>query len=361
MEVRSPLTGARGVCLPFADFCEPICRREEFGVRSSEIADRSSENSSVDSPSPLSPLLSPLSELRTPNSELRLLMLAAAVELGRDRGWRYLEFRGEVPGFGSFESGFGPPTPSVTLWEHLVELSPDPDTLLSRCDPGTRRAIRKAERSGVRVEIRDDLSALREYYRLHGLTRRKHGLPPQPWRFFQRIHEHLLARGKGFVALARSGERREKSGERSSESGDGVSDEIHGISHSPLSELRAIAGAVFLLHGDSAIYKFGGSDDRFLGLRPNNLVMWQSILRCRELGVRRLSLGRTDLRQEGLRRFKSGWGSIEERRHYYRLDLRSNRWVPERDLRFGWHNHAFRALPLFAARWAGRILYPHLD
>jgi len=33
-----------------------------------------------------------------------------------------------------------------------------------------------------------------EYYRLHCLTRKRHGLPPQPTGFFQKIQEHIIAK-----------------------------------------------------------------------------------------------------------------------------------------------------------------------
>ena len=87
---------------------------------------------------------------------------------------------------------------------------------------------------------------VREFYRLNCLTRREHGLPPQPFRFFRtspgacpgkRVRDPLLARHKE----------------------------------------KAIAGAVFLHFAGKAIYKYGASDRRYQELRPNNLVFREGI------------------------------------------------------------------------------------
>lgn len=349
------------------------------------------------------PPLAPSSQLLAPNSSSQLqapsvssdstasfdVLLEAALQVARSRRWRYLEWRG----------GTCPPpdaTPSTTVWSHTVDLTADEPELLQRLEGSTRRALRKAEKSGVTIRFATDAQAMVEYYRLHCLTRRKHGLPPQPYRFFKKIHEHLIAKGQGFVALAERGVGRQQSAVSSQESGDKdvgagswkleagreacapdrsltPSSQLLAPDAAPLSPNSnllspasrragaAIAGAVFLRLGLSALYKFGASDERFQELRPNNLLMWRSLLHCRELGCTSVHLGRTNLGQEGLRRFKLGWGAREERIDYYRFDLRRGAYVREAALNEGWHNRVFGCLPLSTNRLAGAILYPHLD
>ena len=85
-----------------------------------------------------------------------------------------------------------------------------------------------------------------QFYKLHRRTRRRHGAPPQPFRFFDNIYRHLIEVGSGFITLA---------------SRDG----------------KAVAGAVYLTHGKNAVYKFGASDERYNQYRANNLVMWEAI------------------------------------------------------------------------------------
>lgn len=69
------------------------------------------------------------------------------------------------------------------------------------------RAIRKATRSGLTVQLQRDLDSVRAFYRLHCLTRRRQGVPVQPWRFFALLHEGLIAKGLGMVAVANVGDR----------------------------------------------------------------------------------------------------------------------------------------------------------
>jgi hypothetical protein len=165
------------------------------------------------------------------------------------------------------------------------------------------------------------------YYRLHCATRWHHGLPPQPWSFFRKLHEHVIAPGKGIVALAEF-------------------------------QNQWIAGAVFAHHRDRAIFKYGASDPRYQHLRPNNLVMWEAIRWCCRSGMRSLSFGRTELNNEGLAHFKRGWGAAEGRVQYHKFDLRSNRFVgEEKGMKASYT--AFKVLPLPVLRLAGNLLYRH--
>ncbi|HEX3627578.1 MAG TPA: GNAT family N-acetyltransferase [Verrucomicrobiae bacterium] len=281
MEVDSPLTGQRGVALPFTDVCEPLCAdRVEFHK-----------------------------------------LFRNAVELGVARGWKYIEFRGGEPSFNGA-------APSLAFYGHSIEIPPDEETFISQLKNPVRRAIRKAEKSGVRVEISRDLEAVKQYYVLHCQSRKRHGLPPQPFSFFRNIHRHALLDGSGMVVLAHWGK-------------------------------VPVAGAMFLHSGDKAIYKFGASDDTFQHLRGNNLVFREAIGWLSRNGFKKLDLGRTSIVNEGLRRFKLGWNADETTIRYYRFCLRQKNFVSMRDEGSGWHNQIFKKLPLSISRIAGEILYRH--
>src|SRR5690606_14598504 len=136
--------------------------------------------------------------------------------------------------------------------------------LFENFESSVRRAIRRAEKVGLTIDASAELSAVREYYDLHCRTRREHGLPPQPFRFFAQIQFHILRKGLGTVITAR---------------------------HSG----QPVASAIFFLFNGEAIYKFGASDPNTLSLRANNLVMWKAIKWCRNKGARVLNFGRTSL------------------------------------------------------------------
>jgi hypothetical protein len=229
---------------------------------------------------------------------------------------------------------------------HRLDLENEPALLFRHLEGSCRRAVKKAERAGVEIEIASDMEALGAFYGLHCRTRRKHGLPPQPFSFFESIGKELVNIGAGFVALARVGGGRYADGRPTR----------HGRVHRG----ELVAGAVILLHGDRAVYKFGASDESRLGCRPNNLVLWKSILHCRARGCRQFEFGRTDIANEGLRRFKLSFGATEYPVDYYLVgkSRAANRSVKCGQ---GWHNIVFRNAPLFANRWLGALLYPHLD
>jgi len=156
MEVRSWLTGSRGVSLPFTDTCEA------FGI--------------------------PTPELPKLYEEL--------FEFARLRNWKYLELRGTPP-----LDRRAPP--SVSFWGHRVPLQPDTAALFARFDSAVRRAVRKAENEGVIVQFETSVESVQTFYRLLCKTRTRHGLPPQPWEFFANVHRHVIAPAGGFVATAR--------------------------------------------------------------------------------------------------------------------------------------------------------------
>lgn len=302
--------------------------------------------------------------LRNPLAEI----LTEATALGRSRNWKYLEWRG----------GAAPEnaTPSTFLLAHDLDLRPDESALFGNLESSVRRALRKSEKAGLQVEFRTDPEAMGEYYRLHCLTRHKHGLPPQPFRFFRKIQEHVVGKGMGFVGLATLGGREKREEGRE---GRLVDSESHTPTLSPLHALRssqseggsslpsphgatgAVAAAVFLHWNGRALYKFGASDERYLELRANNLLMWKAFLHCQSLGCTTVGMGRTDKGHDGLRRFKLGWGTVESEVPYYKLDLRRGGWGPEPNHHDMWLNRVFRVMPRPLARVAGELVYPHLD
>jgi hypothetical protein len=246
--------------------------------------------------------------------------MEAAFQLAETRGWRSVEFRDAT--------AWDPPSeaPSAIFYGHSIDLSEGDTTAVERCDPAVRRSIRKAERSGLRMVEASDERAIREYYRLHCQTRRRQGSPPQPFSFFARLHNRLLAAGLGCVLLA-------------------------------FKDQTAVAGAVFLFWGRNAMYKFGASDEAHQALRPNNLVFREALRVCVRRGCRQLDLGRTSVFNAGLRRFKLGWGSTEREIRYYRRRVPDRSVVPTPDHAAGWHSAVFRRMPISVARLMAKFAY----
>jgi hypothetical protein len=282
MEVASALTGKRGVSLPFTDYAHPL-----------KTAGSGAED-----------------------------LYEAAMNLGRERGWKYLECR-------SSDEDWKSSSPSLVFFGHKLDLAGGEELLFKNLDGAMRRGIRKAESAGLRIQFADTMESVLTYYALHCQTRRRHGLPPQPFRFFSNIQRHVLQAGNGFVATARL-------------------------------EGKPVAGAVFFHQGGRALYKFGASDYGYQELRPNNLLMWEGIRQCAARGCASLHFGRTSVSNEGLRRFKLGFGAVEEEIKYARYDFRAQRFVTGVDRAETWMNRVFGCLPMPVLKWVGRAMYRHV-
>jgi lipid II:glycine glycyltransferase (peptidoglycan interpeptide bridge formation enzyme) len=192
-----------------------------------------------------------------------------------------------------------------------------------------RRAIRRSK-SNLSVRVSQSLDSVLDFYGLHGQTRRRHGLPPQPLSFFRNLFEEAIRPGLGFVVQATL-------------------------------EKRAIAAAIFFRFGRTALYKYGASNSAARDLRANNLVMWEAIRFLAGGACDSLHFGRTSLADAGLRRFKLGWGTAEEVISYFRWNTASRQWAAGADHLKGAHNMLFARMPLALNRLAGTLIYPHLD
>ena len=281
MEIDSFLTGKRAVSLPFTDICPVL----------------------VDSEGAFQGLLDCLRKH------------------GRKAAWKSIEFRGGGEYFGT--------APAVaTHFTHTLALDQDEGKVFAAFKSSTRRNIRRALAEGVEVKFLVSQEAVADFYRLNCLTRRDHGLPPQPRHFFGKIYEHIIAMGKGFVVLV-------------------------------LNQGRPIAGAVFFHFREEGIYKYGASDKHFRHLRANHLVMWEAIRWCCRNGIRSFSFGRTEPENKGLLQFKRGWGTKEDKVAYYKLNLIENAFSAEASgVRSSYS--VCRFLPVPVLQLAGRVLYRHV-
>ena len=281
LEVKSCLTGKRGVALPFTDYCEPISANKEQFVE----------------------------------------VLKFVRQYGEKGGWKYLEWRG------GNDYVNGTPYHSVYV-VHSVDLDKKEKELLQSFRDSTGRGIRKAAREGVHVRIDNSIQAVERFYRLHCITRKYYGVPPQPYRFFQNIQRYILSRNKGIVVLACYGE-------------------------------VDVAGAVFFHLGRKAIFKYAAFDRRYQGLRPNNLVMWEALKWFSRKGFQRMNLGRTELENTGLLQYKRGWGSETRIVNYYRYDLNRKDYMAKSG-RTEWLFRIFRKMPGPLLNLTGALLYKHI-
>lgn len=240
-------------------------------------------------------------------------------EYGEKVGWKTVELRCR-------DIVLENAIPSQEFLNHVLELRGSEDELLSRFRDSTRRNIRKAKKEGVEVRIEDSFESIRQFYRLNCLTRKEHGLPPQPFGFFENLHRHLISKGAGIVAVA-----------------------YHGKS--------PVSAAVYLHAGRQAFYKYGASDKNHFHLRANNLVMWEAIRWYLKNGYTSFCFGRTEVENEGLNQFKAGWATEEGKIRYYMYDINAKVFLKHKSNVSGVHNRIFRHMPMPLLRYSGEMLY----
>jgi hypothetical protein len=289
MDIDSFFTGKKGVSLPFTDYCEPVVSK----------AGQFEE------------------------------MYAAAIAFGKKRNWRTLEFRGG-------ETSFQCEEPSEWHYGHTLDLTgrnkgtePLSQNIFAALRDSTRRNIKKAEKEGITVTSSTSPDSMEEFRHLNTITRRDHGLPPQPRHFFQGVYDHILSKDMGFIVLG----------------------SYRGA---------AITANVYFCFGDQVIYKYGASDRAFQHLRANNLVMWEAIKWGCDHGYGTLCFGRTEPENQGLRQFKSGWGAWEHLLKYYRYDLQKDAFIKAPRIINPLYKKIFSKLPLQALNMLSRILYRHM-
>ena len=88
--------------------------------------------------------------------------------------------------------------------------------------------------------------------------------------------------------------------------------------------------------------------------------MWEAIKWMAHRGLTELAFGRTSASNEGLRRYKQGWGTREYGIPYIKYDFRKQSFVTDADRSVGWHNRVFGLMPAPLSRLAGKILYRHI-
>jgi CelD/BcsL family acetyltransferase involved in cellulose biosynthesis len=281
------LRSRRLVSLPFSDHCDPL----------------------VDNPADLS-------EMHT--------FLAA--EMGK-AGWRSVEWRPRAADW-LFEAARACGLkPSGQYAFHRIALRSGTTEVFGRFHPSsTQRAIRRAEREGLTYESGHSEHLLQSFFRLIRLTRRRHGLPPQPLVWFR----NLIATLGDKVAL-----------------------------HVASWEGQPIASILTLSFKKTMVYKYGGSDATQHRLAGMPFLFWHVIQDACARGFTELDMGRSDINQPGLIAFKEHFGAMRSNLTYYTYPG-----TLTGDVRDSWVSRVARGvfthLPDATLDLAGRLLYRHL-
>ncbi|HPW19611.1 MAG TPA: GNAT family N-acetyltransferase [Vicinamibacterales bacterium] len=293
--VKTPFA-RRLVSLPFSDHCDPL----------------------VDRPEDVSAMLG---------------FLKAQQE--RER-WRSVELRprqaawglaAEAPAAGGDGARPSWPAESARYVHHALDLARPAEQVFAGFHPShTQRAVRRAEREGLTYEAGNSEPLVSAFYGLLRLTRRRHGLPPQPRAWFRNLATSL---------------------------GDQLA--VHLASK----DGQPIAAILTLGFKRTIVYKYGASDAAFHRLGAMPFLFWRAIQDARSKGIIEMDLGRSDLGQPGLAAFKDHLGAERAALAYCAWPVRRAR-PPQPGALSRLARSVVPLLPDAVLDWSGRMLYRHL-
>jgi hypothetical protein len=307
-EVKSWINGSRLVSLPFSDHCQPLLRN---------MGD-------------LAPFTECLREDR-----------------GRS-GWEYVELRlaretkldsqsASVAATSGGQRDEGTPTgmsdsaSNFAKYEeynfHRIDLRPDLEAIFENFHKSCiQRKIQRAEREGLKYGTGRSESYLTKFYQLHVLTRRRHGLPPQPMKWFRNLKDCF---------------------------GESLTIHISSKNDQPM------AAILTLLCKRTLVYKYGCSDAAFHRLGAMPMLFWKAIQEGKQRGAEEFDLGRSSMDNSGLAAFKQHLGAASSKLTYFRLG-HCRAATSTADSRSRIASTVFTRMPGRLAQMAGRVLYRHM-
>jgi CelD/BcsL family acetyltransferase involved in cellulose biosynthesis len=280
IEVNSRLTGHRWVSLPFSDYCQPLAINDNALHAFTD----------------------------------RLIILGNQPEVPR------IELRWQFP----TQTEINTYSPHVL---HLHHLSPDFEVVQNSIHKRMRKYIRRAEKENIRVEFGTSTVDTRKFYQLQIETRRRHGLPVQPRKFFDLLGNKVLDKGLGFILLAYQNE-------------------------------RMLAGLVLLHYQQTLTKKFGADTRNYGKLQPNYILDMAALRWAHRNGFKTIDYGRSAINNIGLRKYKTRFGATEIPLLYGVIG--GDPPIKTGSKLMGFMETIIRHSPKFICRVTGEILYRHV-
>jgi hypothetical protein len=211
---------------------------------------------------------------------------------------------------------------------HILDLDVELERLFKSFHPtSVRQRIKRAEKKQLKFSMVEQEEDLKRFYGLLTRVRKKHGLPPPPYKFFSNMWKLLKPKG---LLLA------------------------------PVLEYEGetIAAAIVLRYKNTFHFEYSASDQNYLKLCPNQKLIWETIKIAHKEEARYFDFGRSSLVNHPLVEFKDRWGT--RRRHltycYYPKGKRSN---AEDGMLHKILKSINHHLPDSVLQMEGKLVYPH--
>ncbi len=286
MFVKSWLTGRRLVSLPFANTCGPIGRGEHV-------------------PALLDRALAMQAELKA-----RALELRTQANLNRFDDARLSRVSYFVTSIVNLDSD------PKNVWENFK-------------DRNVRTEVRQAAKKGIEVRDGTGLDDLRRFYSLFAGLRLKHGVPPQPYVFFENLWKNLWPHNL----------------------------HLHVATHGGLH----VASLITLGFGKTLCAAYIGSNMAYRSYRVHQILFWKAMEMGCLKGYKAFDFLRTPKHSQELRYFKDRWNAFDVDLEYlYYPEVCGTASTVEETGKYKLMTSVLKRSPGFVGRSLGRMLYRHL-
>ncbi|MGH9679877.1 MAG: lipid II:glycine glycyltransferase FemX, partial [Candidatus Acidiferrales bacterium] len=212
---------------------------------------------------------------------------------------------------------------------HLLDLRPAADVLLKSFHKNhIQRKIARAQKEELRIESGRSAKLLDDFYRLMIITRRRHGIPPQPVAWFRNVLDCLGEQAA--VRVAYQGD-------------------------------IPVASIFTINHAKTMVYKYGCSDGAYNSMGGTPFLFWDAMQEAKKQGLEEFDFGRSEIENEGLVSFKDNWTGARTGLRYYRYPFAASQESSRgKSWKMKMAEQVCGRLPDACLTLAGRLLYRHV-
>lgn len=221
--------------------------------------------------------------------------------------------------------------PHNATLNYKLDLKPDLETLKHSFHKSCiRQRINRAEKRSLHIRFAENERDLNIFFELNCMTRKKFGVPPHPYSFFLTMWSILKPLNMMDIL-------------------------IQEIQNEP------IAAILYIKYNKKAHGEYMGVNGAYRKYDPNISLYWSAINKLKQEEFRSLDFGSTSIHNEGLKAFKSRWGTVEETlTHYYYPDVQGISVDVENSTKYRLFTSVCRAMPISLFKATGSYLYRHL-
>jgi hypothetical protein len=216
--------------------------------------------------------------------------------------------------------------------QHYILLDSEPEQLKkSFHSKWVTQNIKKAMKNNLKLKVADTESDVRIFYRLNLMTRKRLGLPPQPYIYFKTLWEVFAASKSISILIAEKNE-------------------------------QPIAGLLLLKFKDRVSIEYGAWDRMFPHVCPNHYLYWEAIKLAYCEGYKILDLSMTSPDNINLMNFKNRWGTMitDIPKFYYPKQISKRNAERQEKSVYKCISKICKNTPDYALQLFGNYLYRHL-